>query len=41
MLAFTLGFITCYAMMVTGYIYLYDQKLKRQDARQNHPTNWR
>jgi len=40
MLAFLLGFVTCYSLMVTAYVYLYDQKLKRNNARQNHPTNW-
>jgi hypothetical protein len=40
MLAFLLGFVTCYAIMVTAYVYLYDQKLRRSNARYNHPTNW-
>lgn len=40
MLAFALGFITCYAMMATAYVYLTEIKVKKQQARYNHPTNW-
>jgi hypothetical protein len=39
MLAFFLGFVTCYAMFVTGYLVLLTKQNQRLSSRNYHPTN--
>jgi len=39
MLAFFLGFITCYAMFVTSYIVILTRQNQRISSKNYHPTN--
>jgi hypothetical protein len=39
MLAFFLGFVTCYAVFVTSYLVVQTRQVQRSNSRDNHPTN--